>query len=351
MKEVDFIIVGGGLAGLTFAETLLQNNKSFVLFSDNAWRSSRVAAGLYNPLIIKRYKPLQDALEQIQFLRKFYTTAEERLSSRFHYEKRTLRKFTSIAEQNEWFEYADKPQLQQLLSSNLYTQSMSGIDSPYQFGVVNFTGFLDTVSFIDRFHEFLLEFDCFRNDSFDYSSLEIEDGGISYPNIKAKHIVFAEGYAVSSNPFFDFVNVPGTKGEGITIEAPELDLSEIINSGVFILPLGNHRFKVGATYEWTDKTEETTNEAREELIERLKQVITCNFTVIDQWAGVRPTTPDRKAIVGTHPKFQQLHILNGLGTRGVMLGPSMSKLLYESIYDLVTIPQALNVDRFLNLKP
>ncbi len=351
MKEFDFIIVGGGLAGLTFAETLLQNNKSFVLFSDNTWRSSRVAAGLYNPLIIKRYKPLQDAVEQIEFLRKFYGEAETRFEAKFHYENSTLRKFVSTAEQNEWFEHCDKPQLQEILSTQLLANSIGGIESPFQFGVVNFTGYVDTDTFISAFHEYLANLDRFRAESFAYSDLTISSVDISYQNIKAKHIVFAEGYGVNSNPFFKFVTVPGTKGEGITIEAPALELKQIINSGVFILPLGNNRFKVGATYEWTDKTEKTTAEARIELIERLKHVITCNFTVIDQWAGVRPTTPDRKAIVGTHPDFPQLHILNGLGTRGVMLGPSMSKLLYESIYKKTTIPQALNVDRFLNSMP
>jgi glycine/D-amino acid oxidase-like deaminating enzyme len=40
---------------------------------------------------------------------------------------------------------------------------------------------------------------------------------------------------------------------------------------------------------------------------------------------------DRKPLIGTHFQYNKLHVLNGLGTRGVMLGPSMAKALFENI--------------------
>ncbi|MFY7665345.1 NAD(P)/FAD-dependent oxidoreductase [Flavobacterium sp.] len=346
MKMLDFIIVGNGLAALAFAEVLLQNNCSFVVFGDSKLKSSRVAAGLYNPLIVKRYRPLQDAVDQIDFLRSFYSRAEQRLCAKFHHEKLTLRKFVSIAEQNDWFEHADKPQLANLLSNDLFTSAIEGIDSPFQYGVVNYTGHLDTNVFITKYQTFLADSGCFIAESFIYADLEFSSEFVTYHEFQASNVIFAEGYGVNQNPYFNFVSVPGTKGEGITIHAPQLKLTEIINSGVFILPLGNDLFKVGATYEWTDKTEQTTAAAREELTMRLKQVIQCDFEIVDQWAGVRPTTPDRKAIVGNHPQFPQLHILNGLGTRGVMLGPTMAKLLYDHIVDKKEIPTYLQAKRF-----
>ena len=33
----DYIIVGSGLAGIAFAETLLQHDKSFIVFENNAY--------------------------------------------------------------------------------------------------------------------------------------------------------------------------------------------------------------------------------------------------------------------------------------------------------------------------
>ena len=52
--KVDFIIVGQGIAGTSFAFELLKNNKTFVLVDKfSTHTASRVALGVYNPLILK----------------------------------------------------------------------------------------------------------------------------------------------------------------------------------------------------------------------------------------------------------------------------------------------------------
>jgi glycine/D-amino acid oxidase-like deaminating enzyme len=60
-------------------------------------------------------------------------------------------------------------------------------------------------------------------------------------------------------------------------------------------------------------------------------LISCDYEIIEHLAGIRPTVKDRKPLIGTHPDNNRVHLLNGLGTRGVMLGPSMAKELYDSI--------------------
>ena len=75
-----------------------------------------------------------------------------------------------------------------------------------------------------------------------------------------------------------------------------MDLDVIVNTSVFILPLGNDLFKVGATYNWVDKTSTPTEEGKQELIDRIKEILTCDFEVIQHLAGVRPTVKDRKPL-------------------------------------------------------
>jgi glycine/D-amino acid oxidase-like deaminating enzyme len=55
---------------------------------------------------------------------------------------------------------------------------------------------------------------------------------------------------------------------------------------------------------------------------------------------------DRKPLVGTHSEFKNVHILNGLGTRGVMLGPSMAKALYEFVENSIPLAPEINITRF-----
>ena len=133
------------------------------------------------------------------------------------------------------------------------------------------------------------------------------------------------------NPFFNDLPLDGAKGELLIIKTLELDLDVVVNTSIFILPLGNYLYKVGATYNWTDKSNTPTPEGKQELLYKLNEILSCNFEVIKHYAGVRPTVKDRKPLIGTHPNHSALHVLNGLGTRGVMLGPTMAKVLFENI--------------------
>jgi len=110
--------------------------------------------------------------------------------------------------------------------------------------------------------------------------------------------------------------------------------------------MGNDLFKVGATYEWYDKTAVPTEAGRNELVEKLDELITCEYEIIGHFAGIRPTVKDRKPLIGTHPQFKRVHLLNGLGTRGVMLGPSLAKELYESIMSGNPVRREVGLQRF-----
>jgi UDP-galactopyranose mutase len=52
---IDYLIIGSGLAGIGFSEIALQHNKSILVLDDNSQSSSRIAGGLYNPVILKRF--------------------------------------------------------------------------------------------------------------------------------------------------------------------------------------------------------------------------------------------------------------------------------------------------------
>jgi len=137
----------------------------------------------------------------------------------------------------------------------------------------------------------------------------------------------------------------GTKGELLIIKAPNLDLDVVIKSSVFILPIGNDLYKVGATYDWKDKTNVPTEDGKQELIEKLSELISCDFEIVKHFAGVRPTVKDRRPLVGTHPAHPQLHVLNGLGTRGVMLGPYLANQLFQHIENDIPLEKEIDIIR------
>ena len=343
---IDYLIVGAGLAGISFAEKALENNKSIFVIDTNLQNSSRIAGGLYNPVILKRFSSVWQANEQMVLLEKFYETVQEKLKCQFNFKRPILRKFYSIEEQNNWFIASDKNDLAPYLSTKLINQKIKGIDSPFDYGEVKHTGYVDVPLLIKKYKDHLRENNQFHEEAFDYAALTQHHDCVEYKNIKAKHIIFAEGFGMHANPYFKDLPLDGTKGELFVIKAPKLDLDVIINTSVFILPLGNHLFKVGATYNWQDKTNTPTEEGKQELIDRIKEILSCDFEIISHFAGVRPTVKDRKPLVGTHLEHNRIHILNGLGTRGVMIGPAMAKALFENIENNIPLDKVIDIKRF-----
>lgn len=346
-EMIDYLIIGSGLAGISFAEIALRNDKSIFVLDNNSQNSSKIAGGLYNPVILKRFSEVWKAQEQLILMHEFYTLIEKKLKCKVDFKRPILRKFFSVEEQNNWFAASDKVGLAPFLSTELISKKYLGIDSPFGYGEVLQTGYVDTALLLNKYREYLKQNNLFQEESFEYDTLQIESDGICYKDIKAKHIIFAEGFGMHANPYFKHLPLDGTKGELFIIKAPQLEIDVIVNTSVFILPLGNHLFKVGATYNWKDKTELPTEEGKTELIERIKEIITCNFEIVEHFAGVRPTVKDRRPLVGTHQEYDSIHILNGLGTRGVMLGPAMAKALFENIEHRVPLNREIDSNRFL----
>ena len=343
---IDYLIIGSGLGGIAFAETALQNKKSILVFENNSQNSSRIAGGLYNPVILKRFSGIFQAQGQLNQMNAFYLAIQEKLSVQLNFHAPILRKFFSVEEQNNWFAASDKESMSPFLSTKIVNKKYYGIDSPYGYGEVLQTGYVDTKKQLEHYHQYLIRQNLLISETFDYSQLLIGENGISYKNIQAKHIIFAEGFGMHANPYFNYLPLDGTKGELFIIKAPELDLDVILNTSVFILPLGNHLFKVGATYNWEDKTDTPTEEGKAELIDRIKEILNCEFEIIEHLAGVRPTVKDRKPLLGTHHIHQNLHILNGLGTRGVMLAPAMAQTLFEHMESGKPLPREIDIRRF-----
>ena len=344
--NVDYIIVGLGLAGLAFAEVLERNDKSFVVFEDDSQNSSLVAGGVYNPVILKRFTPVWDALDQLKVAIPFYKSLEEKLSVQFDYPIDIYRIFTSVEEQNNWFNACDKPFFEAYMIAEVVKNTNSHIHAPFGYGRITNTGKIDTKALLEAYRSYLVGKGQLINESFDYSLLELQNEAVSYKNINANQLVFCEGYGVVKNPYFKNIPLKEAKGELLTIHAPDLKFDFIVKSSIFIMPLGNDYYKIGATFNWTDKTLNPTEEAKEELLSKLDKIISVPYKVVEQSAGIRPTVKDRRPILGRHSQYKQLSILNGLGTRGVMLVPKLAKQLYSHLEENQILDTIIAIDRF-----
>ena len=346
MGMQDYLIIGAGLAGLSFAGHALQRNRTFTVYDDDSLHASSVAAGVVNPVVLKRLSGVADGLKQLTYAHDWFGEMESLLGRQFWFPLPVLRRFASVEEQNNWFAAADNPLLAPFLSTDVVHDDIPHVEAPFRFGRVMQTAYVDTAGFVEHFRNWLFDRGMLRRACFDYGAVGLTPTAVMYKGQEFKRVVFADGFGIRKNPFFSYLPLEGTKGEVLLVKSDALALEAIIKTDIFILPLGGGLFRVGATYNWDDKSELPTEKARAELEAKLRGTISCPYQVIDQKAAVRPTVKDRKPLIGTHPEYDRLHLLNGLGTRGVMLGPSMARALIDNIEEGREIERAVNLRRF-----
>lgn len=349
-KQYEYIIAGQGIAGTVLALTLIKEGKSVLIIDDPTLsHTSRIASGLYNPIVFKRLVKSWMADELIPFMDMFYTDCEKLLNEKFYYKKEIVKLFSDQAEKEFWLKKT-KEEAGNYLSPKIDTDFFTDtITNPFGAAKVMHAGNLDTALFLKATRCYFRDKNILVEETLDYKLLTQDENQVTYKNYTAQKIIFCEGYKAIHNLFFNWLPFKLTKGELITIKLKGnfcIPTEMVINKGVFILPLGNHTYKVGATYEWTDLTEQPTEDGKKQLIDKLKKIINIPFEVVLHQAGVRPTVNDRRPLIGIHPQHTTFGIFNGMGTKGVMISPYFAKQFVDFLEERLPLHKEVDIARF-----
>ena len=357
MEEVDYIIVGLGIAGITFCERLRQDGKRFVVYEPSLASATKVAGGVVNPVVLKRFTPIWNLPQFHAEAYPFYVQLSEYLQVDFLQKTLLQRVFNNVQEQNDWLVASDKNNLSLFLSSELSKNSNPLIEAPFGFGNVNEVFQIDTALLMTAYAAHLRQNEQLISEEFDYDLLQIDQEGelgsngekahtIQYEKYKAKRVLFSEGAAAVHNPYFSVDCLIPKKGEYIIFKAPQLRLKSILKGAIFIIPLGNDRYKAGATFDHNGQKPDLTQEGKASLVASVRKLIHCPFEVVDQIAGMRPTVKDRRPLLGSISNSDLL-FFNGLGTRGLGMAPLLSKQLLAYAEHDIPLPDEVNIQRFV----
>jgi glycine/D-amino acid oxidase-like deaminating enzyme len=179
--------------------------------------------------------------------------------------------------------------------------------------------------------------------------LQIDTSGIQYKSLAAKEIIFCEGYQGAANPFFSWLPFSLNKGEILDIETDLLANEYIYNKAVYVLGLGEKRWRIGATYNWRQVDAVISPDGRQELEIKLKNLLKLPFTVIDQKAGIRPAVRDRRPLIGRHPRHPNVNLFNGMGSKGVMMAPYLAHHFERVLSRQEELNPEVNILRYLAL--
>jgi len=341
MKTIEkkkFLIIGGGLAGITLSHRLLNRNQQVTLIDDGLNASTKIAAGMVNPIVFRRTTLSWRATEFLAYSWDFYKALEKQLNTSFAEPLVIKRIFPTINEKEEWKKKQGLPN---------YEDHLLKIDSfneEQNVGIVRSGYFVHAEKFYIENQLYFEKIGVLQKETFDdklFSALEL-----SYRGKKYDHVVFCCGYRVSETPFFQNCQVKPTKGQMLIIKHNELPQTASLHLKCFVFPLGEKNFRIGATYEWDDQTLHPTKEARVTLLDHLRHITITPPEIVSQPVGIRPTTMDRRPVLGSHPTYKTIHIFNGLGAKGYLLAPKMAEEMTAYLLDNVKISAEYCLTRY-----
>ena len=345
MENKKVLIVGAGIAGVALARHLDKRNIPFEVIDAGPNYSSRIAAGLINPMVFRRMAKSWRVDEFLPYAKQFYADASNEWGQTYFHPIPIRRAFAHQQELDFWLKKQDIEEYQAYLKpldDSDYTNNT--VINTYGTGEVLNAAYISTKQLLEDAFKWLEQTQRLRIEKIQYTDIDPENA--RYKGEQFAKIIFCEGYHGLENPWFNYLPLQATKGETLTILSEEISRTESLNRKCFTLPVKDAIYRVGATYAWDDPTLHTTEEARTELIGHLQNLTACNFEVIDQEAGIRPTVLDRRPLMGRHANFPGLYIFNGLGTKGYLMAPLLAHEMSDFILEDKILDREIDIQRY-----
>ena len=341
-KQKHFLIVGAGLAGQSVAIHLLRAGQKVSVVDNGVNHSSIIAAGMVNPLVFRRMTKSWRVDEFTPYLKEFYQSIEN-ICGKPVFRPITIRRmFSNEHERELWLDKQEREEFQSYMEK--VTQEdidFNKVINNFGSGRVKNAGWVNTDVFLNECKNIIRKDGEIIELQFEYKDLD----HLTYQGEEYSDIIFCEGYMGKYNPWFGHLPLNQTKGDTLDIRSKQIPENESVNRKCFVLPLGENRFKVGSTYQWHTSDPTPNEEGKNAILEKLSFLIDEEFEILDHSAGVRPTTYDRRPLIGSHPEHPNYHIFNGLGTKGYMLAPLLAKEFCDYLLLEKPLHKEVNISR------
>jgi glycine/D-amino acid oxidase-like deaminating enzyme len=348
--QVDVLIIGQGICGTMLSWYLRKEGKTFLVIDNgDPSASSKVAAGVINPITGRRYVTTWMIADLMEFAKDAYEKMGTFLDSNFIFEKSIIDFFPSAQMRNAFTDRITEN------DTYLHTYPHQNHFNPhfnYEFGcgeispafMVNF-GLL-----LAAWRKELIDGNSLRETEFDNTLPDLSNGRVKYEDIDAEKIIFCDGIKSMNYPLFELLPFAPNKGEALVIETEGLPHEHIYKKGMVIAPLPiENTWWVGSNYQWEFKDDQPSEDFYKQATSILNGWLKTPYKILFHKAAVRPATLERRPFVGFHPHMPQVGILNGMGTKGASLAPWFAWQLSQHIVYNYPISEEASIHRFSRL--
>jgi len=350
----DYVIIGAGVSGCTTAKHLKTYSDSILLIDkleDVAMGASGAAGAFLSPLLGKPNAFKDLVTTSLRYSNNFYTKHTKDFidtcgTTRIPKDSEDNKKFKSYIPFND-FDYT--------LDKDGYHFKDASVVSSYDI-CKHLTNDIDKLF------------------NYEVKTLEYEDDiWIINSQYKAKNIILTTGYSLDLIDEF-YLNIRPVWGQRIVIQTstciPYNYHKECSVSRTIKKDENTYITSIGATHHRFVEEKETNKTDTETLLKKANDILELkDVNVIQEIGGARASSVDYFPLLGSiinskktldefpymkngtnvlasrFSRYKNMFILNGVGGRGFVLAPYLSKMLVDHIVNGTDVDESLKVDR------
>lgn len=329
MKPI--VIAGMGLAGACIAWHLWFRGVPFRIVDRGYGGSSRVAAGLVNPVSGKNCTVPAQYAENFSEAQEFFRRVESMLDQSLWHPLEVIRLLPEKEAVKLGKKLADGDAAEWVIRE-LIEHPWANSRAYLLHGGAR----LDSAAFVDHSRAF-------------FSAQGFVETGLLPSPIPGTTTIWCEG----SEGLIQGHPLPWrqrcAKGEILTVRAPSWQQTRMITGRGWLVPLGDNEYKIGATYDWNRQDEIPTEQGLAYLQQVALELGGSDFEILAHQAGLRPIVRKSQPVAGSVGDNE--YVFNGLGSKGSLKAPWAARCLVAHLLDGVPLDSSLSLAYYFETLP
>ena len=328
MANLDFIIVGQGIAGSNLAFALLARGAK-ILIIDDFWRGAAclVAAGVINPITGQRLVKSWRSESAHPCAKKFYKNLEGVLSAKFFHDRKILQLCKSPEEHRLWAKRKADAAYAEFIGEGSLSHAFEGLNDSCGHYFIERSAWVEPSAIMPAYAAYFEARRLLLRENFDFGALKVSAENVEYKGVSAKAAIFCDGWRAARNPYFSWLPYRPAKGEILRVATSAPLPEHIVHRGNWLMKCAGGQFRVGSTWDRENLDTAPTQPARAELLRAARSILpnAALGEVLEHRAGVRPCTATTRPHLGVHPTFKRIFSFNGFGSKGYALTPFFAR--------------------------
>ncbi len=334
--NIDFLIIGQGLAGSALALELLKRGRSvLVVDRQDVGSSTRVAAGLITPLTGKGMNPAWEQEKYLSVAEAFYHELEKESGRKLYRKTPVVRAFLTEKEAAKW---AGK-------RKEMARWAYDRTDCPFKNAVGSIEmpdgAWLDTGAFLRVVKDKLEDKGAWMESDFSEGEVTMVGEELLWKDVRARRLILCQGaYGLGKGGWFGDIDHRSAKGEVLTVRLDGLDETKRYHANGWIAPRGGGIWKAGANYNWKDLDSEPTEAGKKEVLDKLATWLDFPMEIMEHTAGVRPIIQNSFPVTKMHSDYPNIGFFNGLGSKGSLMAPGTAAQFADKLSSQLEVGSA-----------